>query len=485
MLPDLASFSLAGFGLMILLTLRIFPFSQHQVPMMIVPNSGYDSGATVGAPPIPPPIPLMPEWSTALQTVLDQPTSTLPRYLTFGGVLFVTSVMTWAWVGQIDEVAQATGKLIPQGEVFQVAPIESGKIERLAVKEGQAVRKGEVLAELDTDLTEKEIQRLQAVIAAIQTERLETLAMVDKTRLQAQTRLDVAASEMQAQQVVIRQNLATIETSRLMVNQLRDDAAQEGSRLARLKPLSDVGAIPRERVFEIESTMRSKQRSITESGGSLQRVLGDTDRLKVELQQKRSQMEQAKIVSQQELQQLQSRLTGLQSRQRETQILLAAAQTRLKQRYLLAPVDGTILTLNPRNQGEVVSAGQSIAEIAPQGKPLILSAMLPSQEAGFVKVGMTVRLKMDAYPYQDYGVIEGRVLNVSADSKSNAAPGVPSGVFYRVDIALARQNVHARGQVIHFRPGQTATAEIVTRRRQILETILEPIQKLRNDRVTL
>jgi hemolysin D len=204
----------------------------------------------VGAPPIPPPIPLMPEWSTALQTVLDQPTSTLPRYLTFGGVLFVTSVMTWAWVGQIDEVAQATGKLIPQGEVFQVAPIESGKIERLAVKEGQAVRKGDVLAELDTDLTEKEIQRLQAVIAAIQTERLETLAMVDKTRLQAQTRLDVAASEMQAQQVVIRQNLATIETSRLMVNQLRDDAAQEGSRLARLKPLSDVGAIPRERVFD-------------------------------------------------------------------------------------------------------------------------------------------------------------------------------------------------------------------------------------------
>jgi hemolysin D len=449
--------------------------------MMIVSNSGYDSGVAVGAPPIP----IVPEWSAALQTVLDQPASSLPHYLTFGGVLFVTSVITWAWVGQIDEVAQATGKLIPQGEVFQVAPIESGKIERLAVKEGQAVRKGDVLAELDTDLTEKELQRLQAVIAAIQTERLETLAMVDKTRLQAQTRLDVAASEMQAQQVAIRQNLATIETNRLMSSQLRDDADQESTRLARLKPLSEVGAIPQERVFEIESTMRSKTRSITESEGSLQRVLGDTDRLKAELQQKRSQMEQAKIASQQELQQLQSRLSGLQSRQRETQILLAAAQTRLQQRYLLAPVNGTILSLNPRNRGEVIPAGQSIAEIAPQGKPLILSAMLPSQEAGFVKVGMTVRLKMDAYAYQDYGVIEGKVLNVSADSKSNPQPGVAAGSFYRVDIALSRQGVYDRGQLLQFRPGQTATAEIVTRRRQILEAILEPIKKLRNDRVTL
>jgi hemolysin D len=465
-----------------LLTLRIFPFSQHQVvPMMIVPNSGYDSGVTVGAAPIP----LVPEWSAALQTVLDQPASTLPHYLTFGGALFVTSVITWAAVGQIDEVAQATGKLIPQGEVFQVAPIESGKIERLAVKEGQAVRKGDVLAELDTDLTQKEIERFQAVIAAIQTERIETLAMVDKTRLQAQTRLDVAASEMQAQQVAIQQNLATIDTNRLMANQLREDADQEQARLARLKPLSEVGAIPRERVFEIESTVRSKERSMTESSGALQRVLSDTDRLKAEMQQKRSQMEQAKIGSQQELQQLQSRLTGLQSRQRETQILLAAAQSRRQQRYLVAPVDGTILLLQPRNQGEVVPAGQSIAEIAPQGKPLILSAMLPSQEAGFVKVGMTVRLKMDAYPYQDYGVIEGKVLNVSADSKSHPQSGVPMGSFYRVDISLSRQGVYDRGQLLHFRPGQTATAEIVTRRRQILEAMLEPIKKLRNDHVTL
>jgi hemolysin D len=429
-------------------------------------------------------LPATSEWSSSLQTVLDQPVSALPNYLALGGVIFVSSVLTWAWVGQIDEVASATGKLIPQGEVYQVNPIEAGKIERIAVKEGQVVKKGDVLAELDTELTQKEIERLQSVVAAIRVERVEALAMIDKTRLQAQNRVDMGFSEMQAQQVAIRQNLNTVETNRLMVNQMRDDAAQEEARLARLKPLSDVGAIPRERVFEIESTMRSKARAMTEGEGALTRVLSDTDRLKAEMQQKRSQIEQTKIASQQELQQLQSRLSGLAAKMRETEIVLSVAKTKLQQRYLLAPVDGTILTLNSRNKGEVVQAGQSIAEIAPLGKPLILSTLLPSQDAGFIKVGMKVRIKLDAYPYQDYGVVEGKVLSISADSKIiNPQMGRQSA--YRVDISLDRQSLRDRGQTIPFRPGQTGSADIVMRNRRIIDTILEPIQKLRKDHLTL
>ncbi len=456
--------------------------------MVIARNDVFTHEPTAGLPMVSgsPMDSLAPEWSSALQTVLDQPASALPNYLTVGGIVFVASVVTWAWVGQISEVANASGKLIPQGEVYQVPTNDPGKIERLAVKEGQFVHRGDVLAVLDTVLIDKDIERLQAAMASIRTERLETLAMVDKTKLQAQSRFDVAVSEIQGQQVALRQNLATIDTNRLMINQQRDDADQEQARLARLKPLSDVGAIPRERVFEIESTIRTKQRGITESQGALQRVLGDTDRLKAEMQQKRAQAEQTKITSQQELQQLQSRLSGLQSKMQETQILLASAQARLKQRYLVAPVDGTILTLNSRNSGEVLQAGQSIAEIAPQGKPLILSAMLPSQEAGFVKVGMLARLKLDAYPYQDYGVIEGKVAKISPDSKaSQSAAGQSGGQFYRVDIVLSRQSVRDQGQMIKFRPGQTATAEIITRRRRILSALLEPIEKLRNDHLTL
>jgi hemolysin D len=429
-------------------------------------------------------LPLISEWSSSLQTVLDQPASALPNYLAIGGIVFVSSVLTWAWVGQIDEVASASGKLIPQGEVYQVNPIEAGKIERIAVKEGQVVKKGEVLAELDTALTQKEIERLQSVVAAIRVERVEALAMVDKTRLQAQSRVDMGFSEMQAQQVAIRQNLNTVETNRIMVNQMRDDADQEEARLARLKPLSDVGAIPRERVFEIESTMRSKARAMTEGEGALKRVLSDTDRLKAEMQQKRSQIEQTKIASQQELQQLQSRLSGLAAKMRETEIVLSVAKTKLQQRYLLAPVDGTILTLNSRNKGEVVQAGQSIAEIAPLGKPLILSTQLASQDAGFIKVGMKVRIKLDAYPYQDYGVVEGKVLNIAADSKI-INPQVGRQSAYRVDVSLDRQSLSDRGQTIPFRPGQTGSADIVMRNRRIIDTILEPIQKLRNDRLTL
>ncbi|NJK53568.1 MAG: HlyD family efflux transporter periplasmic adaptor subunit [Leptolyngbyaceae cyanobacterium SU_3_3] len=88
-----------------------------------------------------------------------------------------------------------------------------------------------------------------------------------------------------------------------------------------------------------------------------------------------------------------------------------AANSKLKQRYVYAPTSGVVSALHVRNVGEVVQPGQPIADIAPSHKPLVLSAILPNQEAGFVKVGMPVQIKFDAYPYQDYGMVSGSVVS--------------------------------------------------------------------------
>jgi hemolysin D len=416
-----------------------------------------------------------PQWSSGLQATLDQPPAKLPIYLAFAGSVFALVFAGWAWFGRVDEVAQATGKLIPQGEVHKVHPLESGNVVRVAVQEGQVVQAGQVLLELDSALATKEIERLQTLQGATQQELNQTQLLLDKTQLQSETKAAIAQTEIQAKTVLIAQTDTAATHKASVLDQLRQDAQQQQVRLERLQTLSREGAVTQEYVFGLEQGLRDRQRSITEGEGAWQANLADTERLQVELRQKQAEAVQTQLQAQQDLRTLQLRLTELNTKLKETQVLLATAQTKRNRHWVYAPAAGTVLTLNVRQSGEVVQPGQTIAEIAPQHKPLVLSTQLPSHAAGFVKPGMPVKIKLDAYPYQDYGIVAGHVVSISPDSK----PIASGEQAYRVEIGLKQQRIQAKGQTLKFRAGQTATAEIVTRQRQIADIFLDPIKKLR------
>jgi hemolysin D len=416
------------------------------------------------------------EWSGAIQSVLDEPASSLPLKLTLIGLGFMTACGTWAYLGQIDEVAKASGKLVPQGEVFKVSAIEAGKIERLRIVEGQTVQAGEALAELDTEVTRKEIERLQNQLVSIQTESQQTAGMVARTHLEAEARATLAEQTVQAQEVTVRQNAATAETNQALLEQLQQDARAKTERVERLRPLTEVGALSREQVFEMEASVRDRQRSITESQGSLKRAQGDTDRLQVEMAQKRTEAQQARLTAQQQVQELQIKQTALQGKLQETQSLIEATQAKLKHRQINAPIGGVISTLNVHNAGEAVQPGQPIAEIIPEGKPLILSVAMPSQSAGFIRLGMAAKVKLDAYAYQDYGVIQGKVVKISPDSKSTEK----QGTVYRVDVEIDRSSIQAHGRTVQFKPGETGTAEVITRQRRLIDVFLDPFKKMQD-----
>ena len=106
---------------------------------------------------------------------------------------------------------------------------------------------------------------------------------------------------------------------------------------------------------------------------------------------------------------------------------------------------------------------------------------MPNREAGFVEEGMPVQIKLDAYPYQDYGIISGKVISISAD----AEPHEQLGQVYRVNVELERDYISSNQQTIEFKAGQTATAEIVIRQRRIADILLDPVRKLQKDGIDL
>ncbi|PSB20730.1 secretion protein HlyD [filamentous cyanobacterium CCP1] len=421
-------------------------------------------------------------WSPALQNVLDQPPSTLPLRVMLAGLAFCGALGAWAWFGQVQEVSQAQGRLVPEGEVYKVQPVTQGEVTRLAVEEGQHVEAGQVIAVLDHRLAEAEVNRLQQSLVSYQFQMLQTQGLVDRIRLELDTRKAITSADVRAQEAAIAQAQTVINTHHQTLSQRQGELVAYEARLARLQPLVAEGVIAQEQLFEVEQAIREHQRINVQSRGELQQAVEEADRLQAELMRRQAEGQRSELETQQRLQQLEVELAQIQAKITETENLLQAAQTQLSQMHIYAPVSGTVTSLNLRNTGEVAQPGQTIAEIAPDGVPLVLSAMLPNREAGFVREGMPVQVKFDAFPYQDFGVIAGRVVSISPDAKLDEQ----MGAVYQVEIALEQHAVGAdTGESIEFRAGQTANAEIVTRQRRILDVVLEPMKKLQQSGINL
>lgn len=421
------------------------------------------------------------DWSQPVQTVLDHPPSNLPAWLAIGGLTFSLCFLGWAHFSQISEVARAQGKLTPKGDVFKVNPVELGKVARVHVTEGQTVKAGQVLLELDSDLATGEIKRLEKELAATQTETNQTELLIEQAQLQSQVKRVMAQAQTRSQALEVIKAESTIGSTASLITQLQSDAEAHQARLARLQPLAAQGAISQENVFQAEQGLRERERSLTENQGNLQRSQSEADRLRTTLAQQQAEEQNIALESQQQIEQLKVKLGQLKAKGSQIQTLIESATTKLKDRFLYAPASGTIFTLNVHNPGEVVQVGQAIAEIAPQDRPMIISAVLPNQEAGLVKPGMTVQLKFDAFPYQTYGVVPGKVRQISPDAKLDEK----LGQVYRMEVELDRNYVMKDNQKVFFKSGQTASVEIVTRQRRVMDVLLEPIHQLQNGGLTL
>lgn len=477
-------------------------------------------------------------WSSSVQSLLDQPSAAFPQRLIVGSIVFCFALGTWSWFGQIDEVGTATGRLVPQGETYKIEPVSLGKVTSIAVKEGDEVDAGQQLAQLDTKLVQQQVERFERMLLAYQKELSQKQALIERINLETQTNKAISLAQIQAQESAIAQLEAKISTTRLLlaqlqaesvayehrkvllnplsalakkrIEQLEKEAAAHQRRLVRLMPLATEGAISQEFIFQAEQALlqtqqqitqsrmqklasndeqmfqaeqswRSNQTKITQTQGELAAAFQELERLQAELEQKRAQGERMQLEAQQRTQNLEVEITQLQGKITDTESQLVSAQAQREEKFLSSPIDGIILSLNLKNVGKVVQPGQTIAEIAPQDAPLVLSAFLPNTEAGFVEVGMPVKMKLDAYPYQDYGIVSGKVISISADAEADQQ----LGAGYRLEIALERDYVDERGQKVAFKAGQTATADIIIRRRRIINILLDPFRQMQQGGINM
>lgn len=191
----------------------------------------------------------------------------------------------------------------------------------------------------------------------------------------------------------------------------------------------------------------------------------------------KSSGELALVKSWEQLNELRSQIALVESEINQSESQIQSLGKELEQKILRAPING-ILTQMPIKQAQsFVQTGQLVARIAPQNSKIIIKAQMPIQESGFIKVGAPVKVKFDAYPFQDYGVVAGKIQWISPDSKILELNGGKGEVF-EVDVSLNQDYIQHQRNRISLALGQTATVEVILRQRRVIDFIIDPFKQL-------
>ncbi|BAI98009.1 HlyD family type I secretion periplasmic adaptor subunit [Sphingobium sp. TA15] len=415
--------------------------------------------------------------------IIEQPVSPTARATT--RVLLIGLVLTLLWLtfGKVDVVASAPGRLIPADNVKLVQPAEAGIVRAIHVRNGQFVRKGQVLVELDPTVSAAETIQAEA---ALQTALFDigrargVLSALDGKGLNFIPPQGTAPQLVATQRALAAAELATIEASvsgrsadLQAAKAARSEALAQAAKLTETIPLLDQqldayeGLLTKGYAAKLKVIEMRRQRFATIR--DREAALATARKAEAQSSSASSTMAQSKAEARSRI------LTDLAKAEADARLRqeeLTKSRQRSSLQRLVAPVDGTITQLSIHTIGGVVEPAKPIMVVVPKGGSLIAEVKILNKDMGFVKDGQPVAIKLEAFPFTRYGTIPGYVESIGSDAVEDEKLGLVYPARIRLDPI-------DRGRTTEMRlsAGLATTADIRTGRRSILSYLVSPIDE--------
>ena len=423
------------------------------------------------------------EFLPAALSLQAAPVSPLTRLIARMLICIIAFVLLWSTLGKMDVIVNASGKIIPSERIKSIAAVETARVDRLYVQEGQAVSAGDPLIDLDARMSERE--RDKAIgdrdSARLQVARSRALlASTDENKLQPLTGVEG-----------ISQDRIRDAQSHLLSQWLDYEAKQrrfngEIARYSRQLPLiaqraKDYKELAKNHDISVHSWLE-KEQDKAEVEGKLADATNQRNALIAETRKGAQD-------------QLNEGLKFAASSDQDAQRAMAHSDL-LK---LTAPVNGTVQQVTVHTVGGVVQAAQPIMVIVPKQDQVEIEAFIENKDIGFIREGQEAQVKIETFDYTKYGTIQGRVLHVSKDAidpngtaaidmlqnkdKQKKDQDKPKGAVYSVKVLLDQKSMSIDGRIVPLSPGMSVSIEIKTGSRRIIEYFLSPL--IRHSRESL
>ena len=441
--------------------------------------------------------------------IVETPPSPIGRAIGLTVIAVFCLALAWASFGTVDIVATAPGKIIPSGRTKVIQPFETGVVRAIHVRDGQSVKAGDVLIELDPTMTEAERNHMKSdlVSAGLEVARLRAIlsGSVDPTQeFHPPEGASPSLIEMN-RQFLISQIAEQHGKLAALDRQVRQKEAERETITAAITKLETTIPVLAQKVeirkYLFDKDLGSKVVWLTDYQdliGLQQEVLvqkskfQEADAAVAALIETRSQTAaEFRRTRFEELAKAEAKAAGL------AQDVIKAEQ-RTKLQLLAAPVGGAVQQLAVHTIGGVVTPGQALLALVPLDSHLEIEAMVSNRDIGFVHAGQAAEVKVDTFSFTRYGLLHGEVINVSQDaitrdkpkdSSNDKMPGTettssePKGqeMNYAARVSLERTQMQVEEKLVNLSPGMAVTVEIKTGSRRIISYLMSPLVRYKQE----
>lgn len=420
----------------------------------------------------------------------------MPRAVMYAIMALCVILLAWSIFGKLDIVASAEGRLVPQSYVKIVQPADAGVVQDILVREGEAVKAGQVLMRMNTQLARADehtiktelalkslqLRRIDAELAGLPLMRQandagDLFRQVDaQYRDRRQSYLDALAQQLEA----LKKSQHEYGSAREVLAKLRDVTPI-------LQQQADAYAHLGKEGYAGQLMVRDKQRDYIEKAGDLRAQEATVASLQAAIDQARKQLNQISSKYRSELQNERIDAEGQHQKLQQEWIKQAHKSALLE---LRAPQAGLVKDLATHTVGTVVSSGTVLLSVVPENEPLVAEVMVRNDDVGFVFPQQKVKVKLVAYPFEQYGMLDGQVSHIGPDvsdgqtlsrdqPKDNSAS--PQNLTYKALVSLDSQVLHSQGEKFKLVPGMQVIVEINQGKRTVMEYLLSPVQKALHD----
>lgn len=417
--------------------------------------------------------------------VMERPPNPLGRLMLWTIIMFMGLALAWSIVGRLDVVAVAEGRIIPDGRVKTVQAADQGVVRAIRVRDGQRVEAGELLVELDSTVSKAEVEQAHQALRVAEIDRNRAQALLDFAngkphafKLPDGVREDVRQTQLSIIEARIAEFRSTREAFVQELNQRRQDQAMVKADVARI-----------EQQLPLAEKQLSSLQALEEKGFTSKMRLNEVNERTIGVRQdliiRREELTRAQAAQAGAAQKLEGAATTFR-REALDAFNEADATARLRQEALTialrrdnslmitAPVSGVVQQSQVHTIGAVVKPADALLVIVPEQSGLVVEANVLNRDVGFVREGQDVRVKLEAFPFTRYGIVDGKLAFLSRDAINDEK----RGLIFPARIELARSSIHvAPDRTTPLSAGMAVTAEVRTGQRRIIEFLLSPLAR--------
>ena len=393
-------------------------------------------------------------------------------------------LLLWAAIAPVDEITRGMGKVIPSSKVQQIQASGPAVVQEILVRQGQAVKQGQLLVRLDDSQSASQLGQLQAESERLtaRAARLEQegtgqggdcaagSACADEKTL-AVVRRATAQSKEGALAAAVEQRRRDYQEGQATAASLESSLKLAQDQVNMLSPLAAKGIVPKTELI-------TAQREVVDLQGRLSAARQGMGRASAAIAEAQAQLSTARLDFRQQALNERSEVATKLAVNEET---IKGASARLERNELRSPVTGVVNDVRVTTVGGFVNAGESVMQVVPVGDKLLVEARVSPKDIAFLKIGDRANVKVTAYDFSIYGGLPGRVRNISADSIYDEAE---KQAYYSVIVETDRSYIVSKGKRLPIVPGMICDVEIVTGRKSVLTYLMKPVLKAFGEAMT-